>query len=106
MPSQLPRIAITVPEDLKAVLAYTASQTGQPVSKLILDLLQEAKPQVLALGEAIEASKKDPLKGTKLLQRMLEGAKETAAEAQIDLDDAIEEQKIKARRVARKKATK
>jgi hypothetical protein len=62
MPSRLPRIALTVPEDVDALLDRVSELQGVPKTKVILNLLIEMKPTLEHLILALEAVKanKDP----------------------------------------------
>lgn len=62
MPSKLPRIALTVPEDLDVLLDRVSDLQGVPKTKVILSLLVELKPTLEHLILALEAVKanKDP----------------------------------------------
>ena len=44
MPTQKPRIALTVPEDMNATLDRLSTLTGVPKSKLIIEMLEEYVP--------------------------------------------------------------
>ncbi len=43
------RAALTLPADLRAVLEAFAEASGKPMSTVIVDLLQEMAPQLVAL---------------------------------------------------------
>lgn len=93
MPSEKPRIALTVPDEVKAVYDYTAGQMGIPTSKLVLQVMEESLEQIKAIGEALEMVKKDPQKGLSIMDRMVRQTRIEAAGVQVDLEDAIAREK-------------
>lgn len=62
MPSQKPRIALTVSDDLNGLLDRLSDLTGTPKSKLIVEMLDQYAPvlkQVLEALEEIKANKEN-----------------------------------------------
>jgi predicted DNA-binding protein len=62
MPSQKPRIALTVPEEMGVVLDRLSVLTGFPKSKLIIEMLEEYLPileRTLNALESIQADKEN-----------------------------------------------
>ena len=60
MPSQRPRVALTLPDDLNAILDQVSDYQGTPKTKLITDILLECKPifeQMLSAYKLIEENK-------------------------------------------------
>ena len=60
MPSQRPRVALTLPHDLNALLDQVADFQGTPKTKLITEILLECKPvlqQMLSAYKLIEENK-------------------------------------------------
>lgn len=60
MPSQKPRVALTLPDDLNAILDQVSDYQGTPKTKLITDILLECKPifeQMLSAYKLIEENK-------------------------------------------------
>ena len=55
MPSQRPRVALTMPDDLNAIFDRLAELQGIPKTKLIIELLDIYKP---ILNETIKALEK------------------------------------------------
>tara|TARA_B100000446_G_C10439863_1_gene301343 strand:- start:155 stop:454 length:300 start_codon:yes stop_codon:yes gene_type:complete len=98
MPSRKPRIAITVPDDLKNDYDFVADQMGVTTTKLIIDVMEEAREQILSVGKAIEAMKHDPEKGLVYMKRLMTDVRQDAADAQLDLEDAIAQEKKRKRR--------
>ena len=102
MPSKKPRIALTVPEEIKAVYDYTAEQMGVPTSQLILGIMEDNADQVLQLGKAMELAKKDAEKGMSAMNKLINKARQDCADAQWDLEDQIAEKRGKAKKAAKK----
>ena len=60
MPSRKPRVALTLPDDLDALLDQVADYQGTPKTKLITEILLECKPileQMLSAYKLIEENK-------------------------------------------------
>jgi molecular chaperone GrpE (heat shock protein) len=59
MPSQKPRIALTVSEDVNSTLERLSKITGSPKSKIITDILSESLPVLDRMVSAFEDIQKD-----------------------------------------------
>lgn len=59
MPTQKPRIALTVPEDMNATLDRLSTLTGFPKSKLIIEMLEEYVPILEKTINALEQIQSD-----------------------------------------------
>ena len=57
MPSKRPRMALTLPDDLKTILDDLADAVGKPASKVVTELLQEMAPQLQGLAKIARATK-------------------------------------------------
>ena len=60
MPSQRPRVALTLPDDLNVLLDQVSDYQGTPKTKLITEILLECKPvleQMLSAYKLIEENK-------------------------------------------------
>jgi hypothetical protein len=57
MPSQKPRLALTVPPELQAALDDLGEAVGKPVSKVATELLTEMIPQLHGLAKYARAAK-------------------------------------------------
>ena len=61
MPSRKPRVALTLPHDLDALLDQVADYQGTPKTKLITEILLECKPvlqQMLSAYKLIQENKR------------------------------------------------
>lgn len=54
MPSQKPRVALTLDDDLKNVIADLSDLTGKPQARIITDFLKETYPALVALRDALQ----------------------------------------------------
>lgn len=59
MPSQKPRIALTVPDDINATLDRLSELTGTVKTKLIIEMLEEYLPVLDRMVLALEGIQKD-----------------------------------------------
>lgn len=57
MPSQKPRMALTLPEDVSRAVHDLADAIGKPASKVVTELLQEMVPQLQGLAKIARAGK-------------------------------------------------
>ena len=87
MPSQRPRVALTLPDDLNAILDQVSDYQGTPKTKLITDILLECKPifeQMLSAYKLIEENKEGTADIVKKFgaQAVAEASSKTTALAQ------------------------
>jgi predicted transcriptional regulator len=54
MPSQKRRIALTVDDDLHSLLEELSELTKQPKTKIIIDILNDVKPVLTEMRDALE----------------------------------------------------
>lgn len=59
MPSQKPRIALTVPDDINQTLDRLYKLTGTPKTRLIIEMLEEYMPVLDQIADALEQINKD-----------------------------------------------
>ena len=84
MPSQKPRIALTVDDDLNALLEDLSVLMKKPKSTIITDLLNDVKPMLTDLKDALElAEQKKDIKP--VLARMTASANIKASEMNNDM---------------------
>jgi hypothetical protein len=57
MPSQRPRMALTLPADVHAAIHDLADALGKPASKVVTELLQEMVPQLEGLAKISRAGR-------------------------------------------------
>jgi len=76
MPSNNPRVMLTIPADLDAILQRVATLQEIPKTRLIVNCLQEFKEPLVELANALELvkAKKDPTQVLMAMTaRMLQG---------------------------------
>jgi len=66
MSKQNPRVALTVPKDLNDTLQRLADLQGVPKTKLIIDMLQEYKPVLDKVVDALERIEADKMNGVEI----------------------------------------
>lgn len=96
MPSQNPRIALTVPPELDAVLGRIAAATGTGKATFVREWLCEAMPQLAGLATAMEMAKNQNTEAFTVLAQVLREATGKADQAALDL-------KVKRRKFMRKR---
>lgn len=59
MPSQKPRVALTLPDDLNAVFERLSQKQGVPKTKIIIELLSAYQPVLEETLDALDKIEKD-----------------------------------------------
>ena len=85
-----PRMQITLKPETKKIYEDFAEVMGIPASRAVVQILEESQESIMAITASLEAAKADPVKGLKGLKKLVENGLETAAESQIDIEDAID----------------
>ena len=87
MPSKQHRLALTVPPDLRDVLADLADAQGRPVSATVIELLKEMQPQLVGITKVIRAVKSGNVSAAKtaLIHTLGDGMAELFAQHQAEL---------------------
>lgn len=93
MATQNPRLALTIPPEVKKIYEETAKTLGIPASRLIVQIMIEASPSIKQMGESLQKAKDDPEKGFSGLAEVLQSADKASAEIQLDIEDQIKKQK-------------
>lgn len=65
MPTTKPRLALTLPDDLKATLDAFAEATGRPTSSAIVALLTELQPQLEGLTKVLKSARQGNVSAAK-----------------------------------------
>ena len=95
MANPTPRVALSVPADIKKIYDDTADELGMPTSKLIVQIMMEAAPGVQKMGEAVRAAKEDPETGLRRLSDLLDDARKIADDGQLDIEYQLKKTKNK-----------
>lgn len=66
MPSQRPRIALTVPHEIDATLTRLYQLTGTPKTKLIIEMLEEYTPILEGVVATLEKVNQDKENGKQI----------------------------------------
>lgn len=82
MPSQKPRLALTLPDELKAAIDALADATQKPASKVVTELLQEMLPQLHGMAKFSRAVRAGNITAAKTALRHTMG--DTLAQVMID----------------------
>lgn len=72
MPTQNPRVFLTLPPELFELLGQLSALTGQPRSTIVRELLIEATPQFRAIVEALTLAKQKKIEALETLTPTLE----------------------------------
>lgn len=66
MPSQKPRINLTVPDDLNEILERLSDRLNRPKTKIITDLMIEMKPHLISMLDALDEIDRNKLKAREI----------------------------------------
>ena len=69
MPTQKPRIAITVPDEINQTLDRLYELTGTPKSKLIVEMLEQYVPVLDQVVDTLEKIKSDKENGKEIAKK-------------------------------------
>lgn len=69
MPTQKPRIAITVPDEINQTLERLYELTGTPKSKLIVEMLEQYVPILDQVVDTLEKIKSDKENGKEIAKK-------------------------------------
>lgn len=69
MPSQKPRIALTVPSEIDATLNKLSDLTNTPKTKIIIEMLEEYMPILDQVIDALEQIHKDKENGKEIAKK-------------------------------------
>lgn len=68
MPSQKPRVALTMPDDLNVLFDRISELNGMPKTKLIVELLQAYKPVLIEMLDTLEKIHADKENAQKIVK--------------------------------------
>lgn len=69
MPSQKPRVALTMPDDLNALFDRISELNGTPKTKLIVELLQAYEPVLTEMLDTLEKIHADKENAQKIVKQ-------------------------------------
>lgn len=95
MPSQKPRIGLTVDDDLNAILEDLSRLTKTPKSRIIVGILKDASPHLQELVTALKSieEKKDSKDAIAILSRLSALANEQVATVNREMANLYSEKK-------------
>lgn len=94
MPSQKPRIALTVDDDLNALLDELSTLTKTPKTRIIVDMLKDAQPHLQEIVIALRAveDKKNSKDAVAVLSRLSALANQQVATVNNEMANLYREQ--------------
>lgn len=69
MPSQKPRVALTMPDDLNALFDRISALNGVPKTKIMVELLTAYKPVLVEMLDALEKMHADKENAQKIVKQ-------------------------------------
>lgn len=88
MPSQKPRINLTVPPHIDTLLERLSDLTGSPKTKLIIEMLEQYSPVLSSVVDALEQVNADKENGKEIVKNF---AKNMLLDANIKLGEVAKE---------------
>lgn len=91
MPTKLPRINLAVPQDLYDIIKRLAKASHTPITEIVMDLLQGAKP-ILEVNAAMAetASKMAPAEKLQM-SRVMDALEYKYADRQVSTEEVLKE---------------
>lgn len=74
MPSQKPRLNLTLPDSLNDVISELADLQGIPKTRIITDILLEIEPMLKQMSEALKAVKENKQDAVKIARDYAQNA--------------------------------
>ena len=98
MSTKVPRIAVTLSPEARRLVEEVATLTKRSHSSIVSELLDAALPALQAVRDALRVIKDQPHEAQRLMARVTNQALVDVAQAQLDLDTAIDARTVKGRR--------
>lgn len=89
MPTKKKRVAITVDDDVHAVLMQFGKVSGVPAATLIGQLIPQLLPLLESMTYALKEAKESPLQALEVLSREVAKASAESSALQLDLVEQI-----------------
>jgi hypothetical protein len=98
-----PRLQVTLSPEANDFVGRVAMLTKQSKSSIASELLDLALPALETMAEAMQVVKDTPLEAQRIMTRFAAQATGELAQAQLDLDSAIDTRTMKGKRITRAK---
>lgn len=98
MPTQKPRLAITLTPETREALERLTQVSGIASSQFVSQMLHDAIPMIDAMTRSFEAAKKSPHRAAEIMQELLTEAQVEVAQHQLAFDAAAKKKKRKLRK--------
>lgn len=98
MAAKYPRVLVTLNEETLRLVLGLSELTGRSRSAVIGEVLEMALPALQTMLEAAKVLKEKPLEAQRMMNRFASSATAELAQAQLDLDSAIDSRTVKAKR--------
>lgn len=89
MPTSNPRMQITVKPETKKIFEDAAKVMNIPASRLVTQVLEESQESIMEIGLALKAAQRDPVKGLRKINELVQNSRLDAAHSQLDIEDQI-----------------
>jgi hypothetical protein len=97
MATTKPRLSVTLSPESRAALERLTAVSGVAASQFISGLVHDAIPIIEATAKALEVAKSQPQKAADVLNEQLVRTLAKATQGQLELDQAIQERKLRKR---------
>lgn len=99
MPTKVPRVAVTLTPEARKLVEEVGALTNRSHSAIVSELLDAALPALQAVRDALRVIADQPREAQRLMERVTNQALVDVAQAQLDLDAAIDARTVKGKRV-------
>ena len=97
------RVLVTPSDEVWALIDEVNELTGTPTAAIIAEILDWVAPVFRNQIEALRVVKEQPLEAQRLVARSANEALGKLAQAQLDLDDALDARTVKGQRARRRR---
>jgi len=97
-PNRNPRVQVTLSPEAMAVLEELATLSGQPKAAIVSELVDVALPAMSVTLDALRVVRRQPEEARKLLSQFAHQQTAHLAQAQLELDAALDARTVKGRR--------
>lgn len=97
--SSKPRLNVSLTPESRASLERFSATTGIAAAQLIRSIMHDAIPVVDAMTEAMAIAKSAPQQAADLMTEQLLSVASRAAQSKFDLDEAVQDRKLRRRPV-------
>lgn len=98
MPSQKPRLAITLSPESRDALARLSKVAGISASGFVASMVHDSIPVIIATAEALEQARKSPVKAAQVMNEAAVRGVAELVQAKLQLEAAVKRPRVRRKR--------